>query len=61
MSLKITQVRGAVNSRPKQKQNLEALGLRGIRQSVVHQDNASVRGMINVVRHMVTVEEVEGE
>ncbi|MGI9209341.1 MAG: uL30 family ribosomal protein, partial [Rhodococcus sp. (in: high G+C Gram-positive bacteria)] len=34
------------------------LGLRKIRQSVVREDNAQNRGLINVVRHLVTVEEV---
>ncbi|MCZ9309385.1 50S ribosomal protein L30 [Corynebacterium uberis] len=61
MALKITQVRGTVGSNPKQRANLEALGLKRIRHSVVKPDNAAVRGQINVVRHLVDVEEVAGE
>ena len=35
-----------------------SLGLRKIRQSVERDDTPQVRGMINTVRHLVTVEEV---
>ena len=56
--LKITQVRGTVGARWKQRESLRSLGLRKIRQSVVREDNAQNRGLINVVRHLVTVEEV---
>lgn len=61
MALKITQIRGRVGTNPKQKANLEALGLRRIRHSVVKPDNKAVRGQIQVVRHLVEVEEVAGE
>ena len=55
--LKITQVRGIIGARWKQRESLRTLGLRKIRQSVVREDNASVRGMIATVAHLVTVEE----
>lgn len=61
MALKITQVKGTVGTRKKQKDNLRSLGLKRIRHSVVRPDTPQVRGMINVVRHLVTVEEVAGE
>lgn len=61
MALKITQIRGIVGANPKQKANLEALGLKRIRHSVIKKDNAAVRGQINMVRHLVVVEEVAGE
>lgn len=61
MALKITQKKGLVGANPKQRKNIEALGLKRINHSVVRQDNAATRGMINVVRHMVVVEEVAGE
>ncbi|KQB84299.1 MULTISPECIES: 50S ribosomal protein L30 [Corynebacterium] len=61
MALKITQIRGTVGTNPKQKANLEALGLKRIRHSVIKKDNAAVRGQINMVRHLVVVEEVAGE
>ena len=59
--LKITQVRGTVGARWKQRESLRTLGLRKIRQSVVREDNAQTRGLIAVVNHLVTVEGVESK
>jgi large subunit ribosomal protein L30 len=56
--LKVTQVRSTIGSKENQRATLRTLGLRKIRQSVVREDSPSVRGMINTVRHLVTVEEV---
>lgn len=61
MALKITQLKGTVGTKQKQKDSLRSLGLKRIRHSVVRPDTPEVRGMINVVRHMVKVEEVAGE
>ena len=55
--LKITQVRGTVGARWKQRESLRSLGLRKIRQSVVREDNAQTRGLLAVVAHLVDVEE----
>ena len=55
--LKITQVRGTVGARWKQRESLRSLGLRKIRQTVVREDNAQTRGLLAVVNHLVTVEE----
>ncbi|GAA0524744.1 50S ribosomal protein L30 [Saccharopolyspora subtropica] len=57
--LKITQVRGLVGTRQKQRDTMRTLGLRKIRQSVVRPDDPNVRGMIKTVAHLVTVEEVD--
>jgi large subunit ribosomal protein L30 len=57
--LKITQVRGLVGSKQNQRDTMRSLGLRKIRQSVVRPDDPNVRGMVNAVRHLVTVEEVD--
>ena len=57
--LKITQVRGTIGARWKQRESLRTLGLRKIRQSVVREDNPQTRGLINVVHHLVQVEEVQ--
>ncbi len=56
--LKITQVRSTIGRKQNQKATLQSLGLRKIRQSVERDDNPQIRGMINAVRHLVTVEEV---
>ncbi|MDI2029033.1 50S ribosomal protein L30 [Saccharopolyspora sp. TS4A08] len=57
--LKITQVRGLVGTKQNQRDTMRSLGLRKIRQSVVRPDDSNVRGMVNAVRHLVTVEEVD--
>ena len=57
--VKITQVKSRNNRLVKQQRTLEALGLRGIRKSVVKEDNVSLRGMIRVVEHIVKVEAVK--
>ncbi|MDD7582563.1 50S ribosomal protein L30 [Corynebacterium sp. 32222D000AT] len=61
MALKITQIKGLVGTKPNHRANIEALGLKRIGQSVVKQDTPVIRGMVNKVRHLVTVEEVAGE
>ena len=61
MALKITQVKGLVGTKPKQRDSMRSLGLKRIGQTVVREDTPIVRGQINVVRHMVEVEEVAGE
>ena len=55
--LKIPQVRSGIGGTRRQRETLQSLGLRKIRQSVVREDNPSVRGMIATVAHLVTVEE----
>ncbi|MBF0581413.1 MULTISPECIES: 50S ribosomal protein L30 [Corynebacterium] len=61
MALKITQLKGIVATKPKQRESMRSLGLKRIGQSVVREDSPIVRGQINTVRHMVEVEEVAGE
>ena len=56
--LKVTQVKSTIGTKKNQRDSLRTLGLRKIRQSVVREDNAQNRGLVNVVRHLVTVEEV---
>jgi large subunit ribosomal protein L30 len=56
--LKITQVRGTVGARWKQRESLLTLGLRKIRQSVLREDDPQTRGLLKVVEHLVEVEEV---
>ena len=58
MKLKIT-LKKSVNGRlQKQIDTVKSLGLRKIGQSVIQEDNDCVRGQIFVVKHMVSVEEV---
>ena len=55
--IRVTQVRSGIGGTRRQRETLRTLGLRKIRQSVVREDNPSVRGMIATVHHLVTVEE----
>ena len=57
--LKITQMRSVIRRPAKQKQTLQALGLRRIRQSVTLDDTPQVRGMVDKVQHLVAVEEAD--
>ena len=57
--IKITLVRSTIGCLEKQKKTIEALGLKKIRSSVVKTDNACTRGMIFVVRHLVSVEDAK--
>ena len=57
--IKITLVKSTIGCLEKQKKTVEALGLKKIRSSVVKTDNACTRGMIFVVRHLVSVEEAK--
>ncbi len=57
--LKITQINSAINRSAKQKNTIEALGIKRLNQTVLHDDNSVIRGMGNKVIHLVNVEEVE--
>ena len=58
--LKITQIRGIIGARWKQRESLRTLGLRRIRHTVVRDDTPQTRGLIAAVRHLVEVEPAEG-
>ncbi|MFN8019761.1 MAG: 50S ribosomal protein L30 [Acidimicrobiales bacterium] len=58
-SLKVTQTRSTIGSKPKQRGTMRALGLRGIGQSNTLPDRPEIRGMIARVPHLITVEEVD--
>jgi len=57
--LKITQTRSCIGYKIKAKRTIEALGLKRMHHTVVHEDTPQIRGMAFTVRHMVQVEEVE--
>jgi large subunit ribosomal protein L30 len=58
-SLKVRQVRSGVGGKQNQRDTLRTLGLRRIGDESIREDRPEVRGMINTVAHLVTVEEVE--
>ncbi|MEI5671921.1 MULTISPECIES: 50S ribosomal protein L30 [Nocardioides] len=57
--LKVRQDRGLVGLKRNQRETLRTLGLKRIGDVVVKEDRPEIRGMVNTVRHLVTVEEVE--
>jgi large subunit ribosomal protein L30 len=57
-SLKITLMKGLVGTTQRQRETVRTLGLRAIRSSVVRPDTPVVRGAVNAIAHLVTVEEV---
>jgi large subunit ribosomal protein L30 len=57
--LKVQQRRGTVGIKANQRETLRTLGLKRIGDVVVKEDRPEIRGMVNTVRHLVTVEEVE--
>ncbi len=57
--IKVRQVKSSIKRLQNQKRTLEALGLRRIGQEVEHEDTPNIMGMIDVVKHLVTVEEVK--
>ena len=58
-TLKITQIKSRIGATAKQCANLDALGLHRINHSVTHSDSAIILGMVERVKHLVTVEVVE--
>jgi large subunit ribosomal protein L30 len=57
VSLAITQVKSRNGSDQKQLATLQSLGLRKIGQTVEREDSPQLRGMLQKVQHLVTVEE----
>ena len=55
--LRITWVKSDIGYKRDQRKTLKALGFHRLNDSVVHEDNRSIRGMINKLRHLVKVEE----
>ena len=57
--VKIRQIRSTIKRLESQKRTLEALGLRKIGMEVEHKLNPSINGMINKVKHLVSVNEIK--
>jgi len=57
--LLVKQVRSKINCPLTQKRGLEALGLRKMGQVVAHDANPAILGMVNKVKHLVSVEETK--
>ena len=55
----VKQVRSRINCPQVQKRTLDALGLRRMGQVVEHDANPAILGMVNKVKHLVSVSETK--
>jgi large subunit ribosomal protein L30 len=57
--IRVKQVRSKIRRPQNQKRTLEALGLRKMNQVVEHDATPTILGMVNKVKHLVSVEEIK--
>jgi large subunit ribosomal protein L30 len=55
--IKVKQVKSTIGRLEKQQKTVQALGLKRIGHVVEHEDNPQIRGMIEVVKHIVEIVE----
>jgi large subunit ribosomal protein L30 len=58
-SIRVKQIKSKTQSTPVQKATLKALGVRGMNSVIYRKDTRALRGMIHLVQHLVTAEQVE--
>lgn len=56
--LRIKQIKSKIGSTHRQKATLEALGIKRMQHTVEHENRPEIQGMINKVKHLVSVEEI---
>jgi large subunit ribosomal protein L30 len=54
--IKVTQVKSRIKCHEQQKRTLDALGLKKLHRTVEHEDTPQILGMIEKVKHLVSVE-----
>jgi len=59
--LRITLERSVIGRPQDQKDTARMLGLTRINRTVIRPDNPAIRGMVNKLSHLVSVEEIEQE
>lgn len=57
--IRLTQIRSTIKRPARQVKTMEALGLRKINSSVEHNITPQIMGMVERVRHLLKVEELE--
>jgi large subunit ribosomal protein L30 len=57
--LKVRQQRSIIGCKKNHRDTLRSLGLKRIGDVVVKEDRPEIRGMLQTVRHMIVVEEVD--
>lgn len=56
-TIKITLVKSLIGRIPKHITIAKQLGLTKIRSSVIHNDNPSIRGLVNAINYLLVIEE----
>lgn len=56
-SIVVKQVKSSIKKSKNQKLTLEALGLKGINQEVEHTATPQILGMVDVVKHLVQIQQ----
>jgi len=56
--IKITQVKSTIGRPERQKNSMQALGLRKMNHSVEHTLTPQISGIVEKVKHLITVEEI---
>ena len=56
--IKVTQIRSTIGRKEDQKRTIQALGLGKINRSKVHDHTPSIKGMIEKVKHLVVVDDI---
>ena len=56
--IKVTLVKSTIGCKKDQIATVKALGLKKIRDEKIHEENDQIKGMINKVCHLVSVEKV---
>ncbi|GAC1445833.1 MAG: 50S ribosomal protein L30 [Chloroflexota bacterium] len=57
--LEIQYTRSAIGRNERQRRTVQALGLHKLQDTVRHSDNATIRGMVHSIKHLVTCREIE--
>ena len=57
--IRVTQIKSRIGGTQSQRDTLRSLGLHRINDVVVKEDRPEIRGMVQAVRHLVTLEEVD--
>ena len=59
--LKITLKKSVIGRLKSHRRTVQSLGLRKLNHTVIHEDNPSIRGMVNKVSYLLEIEKIEGE
>lgn len=55
--LRVTLVKSPIGYTKDQKATIRALGLHRMNQTIEHKDSPAIRGMLNKIIHLITIEE----